>query len=177
MARKEAGFTLIEAMTVLAITALTLTLGFPALSGALERTRVATTLHHLTADMAMARSTALMRREQVVVCPRVAGGSRCAPGSDWSHGWLVFVDADGNRQPDQDTDLLRATDAPARDRSLLYLPSTRAFLRYQVDGRSAHSNLSVNVCSRGLLAAKVVVNNHGRVRSERPRRETRCPRT
>lgn len=176
MARKAAGFTLIEAMTVLAISALTLTLGLPAFSGALERNRVATTLHQLTADMAMARGTALMRREQVVVCPRVAASSRCAAGSDWSQGWLVFVDADGNRQPDLDSDLLRATDAPAGDRGLLYLPATRPFLRYQVDGRSAHSNLSVNVCARGMLAAKVVVNNHGRVRSERPRKQTACPR-
>ncbi len=176
MAGKTAGFTLIEAMTVLAITAITLTLAFPALGEALHRNRVATTLHQLTADMAMARSTALMRRAQVVVCPREDNATRCAQDSDWSRGWLVFLDPDGNRQPDLDSDLLRATEAPARGRSQLFLPSTRGFLRYQVDGRSAHSNLTVNLCARRLLAAKVVVNNHGRVRSERLRTQIACPR-
>ncbi len=177
MAGKVAGFTLIEAMTVLAITAITLTLALPAFGEILHRNRVTTTLHQMTADMAMARGTALMRRAQVVVCPRDgAAVSRCARDSDWSRGWLVFLDADGNRQPDQPGDLLRTTDAPARDRHLLRLASTRPFLRYQADGRSAHSNLTVYLCARDKLAASVIVNNHGRVRSARPRTQTACPR-
>jgi len=171
MARKTAGFTLIEAMVVLAIAAITLTLGIPAFNDVLQRQRVATTMHLLSADMAMARGTALMRRSQVVVCPRRAP-TACNDMRDWSRGWLVFIDPDGNRQPDAASDILRVSDAPASDQ--LDLPSTRSFLRYQADGRSAHSNLTVRVCAGSTLRGKVVVNNLGRVRSERPRRETAC---
>lgn len=173
MKREEAGLTLIEVVVVLAIAAITLTLGLPGMGEALRRQRVATTLHLLSADMAMARSSALMRRSQVVVCPRNAD-SGCSDGRDWSVGWLVFVDPDGDRQPRTKDDILRATDAPGGE-DTLDLPASRAFLRYQADGRSAHSNLSVHVCDDGAHFGKVVVNNLGRVRSERSPAGTACP--
>lgn len=174
MARKDRGFSLVEVAIVSAIAAITLAIGLPSFNGALERQQVSTTLYLLSADMAMARSSALMRREQVVVCPGTAAAG-CAADSDWSRGWLVFADADGNRQPDAPGQLLRATDAPASARSGLRARSTRPFLRYQASGRSAHSNLSVNVCSDGQLHGKVVVNRLGRVRGERPPAGTPCP--
>ncbi|MGO1540478.1 MAG: GspH/FimT family pseudopilin [Luteimonas sp.] len=172
MARKDAGLTLIELLTTLAIAAVTLTLGLPVFSDTLERTRVSTTLHRVSADLAMARSTAIMRRAQVVVCPRTAN-FRCRSDSDWGQGWIVFTDDDGNRQPDDDAHILRVGDPPAH-RSLA-IDSTRRFLRYQRDGRSAHSNQTVRVCSGNHLAGTVVVNNLGRVRSARPTRKTACP--
>ena len=166
MTRKDAGLTLIELLTTLTIAAVTLTVGLPAFSGTLERTRVSTTMHRVSADLAMARSTAIMRRAQVVVCPRTPD-YRCSDDSDWSRGWIVFTDDDGNRQPDEDAHILRVTDPPSHRR--LAIDSTRRFLRYQRDGRSAHSNQTVRVCSRDRLAGTVVVNNLGRVRSaDRP---------
>ncbi len=174
MNRKDAGFTLIEAMIVLSIIAMTVTVGLPSFASALERNRVTLTLHQLAADMAMARSSAVVRRQQIVLCPRAADG-RCSAASDWSRGWLVFADADGNRQPDTAADILRATDAPARG-GAFSVTSSRPFLRYQVDGRSAHSNLTVHVCADGRLAGQVVVNNHGRARTSRPKSAAACPR-
>lgn len=172
MTRKDAGLSLIELLATLVIAAAALAIVLPAFTGTLERIRVSATLHQLSADLAMARSTAIMRRAQVVVCPRTAD-SRCRDGSDWSHGWIVFTDDDGNRQPDDDAHILRVTDPPAH-RSLA-IDSTRRFLRYQRDGRSAHSNQTVRVCSGERLAGTVVVNNLGRVRSARPVKETPCP--
>ena len=174
MMPKLSGFTLIEAMVVVSIAAITLTIGLPAFNGILERQRLATSLHLLTADMAMARSSAIMRREQVVICPG-RPDTGCAGDRDWSAGWLVFRDRDGNRQPDTPGDVMRATDAPAGGTERLSLTATRPYLRYQANGMAAHSNLSVNACARGLLRGKVVVNRLGRVRSERPKRETACP--
>src|SRR5690606_26180467 len=154
MTRKDAGFTLIELLITVALAAILLTLGLPAFTGTLERTRVATTMHQVSADLAMARSTAIMRRAQVVVCPRTED-LRCRSGSKWTHGWIVFIDDDGNRQPDDDAHILRVTDPPSH-RSLA-IDSTRRFLRYQRDGRSAHSNQTVRVCSGERLAGTVVV--------------------
>ncbi|MGY1459564.1 GspH/FimT family pseudopilin [Luteimonas sp. A534] len=174
MASKDAGFTLIEAMAVAAILAISLTFGVPALSGTLERQRLAASLHLVSADLAMARSSAIMRREQVVVCPGQPGAG-CSNDHDWSRGWLVFRDPDGNRQPDAADDLLRVSQAPAGGADRLRLTSTRPWLRYQANGMAAHSNLTVNACARGQLRGKVVVNRLGRVRTERPTRETACP--
>lgn len=174
MTRKAAGFTLIEAMVVVAIAAIVLTLGVPAFGSVVQRQRVATTLHLLSADMAMARSTALMRRARVGVCPRDAV-SGCSTARDWSRGWLVFHDPDGNRQPDADADILRVTDAPAGGATVLYLPASRSYLRYLPDGRSTGTNLSVHVCAKGAGLGRVVVNNLGRVRSQRAKPGSACP--
>lgn len=174
MHRKDSGFTLIELLVTLAIAAIALTLGMPAFSDLLQRMRVDSTMHLLSADMAMARGRAVMRNAQVVVCPRDAG-HRCAESRDWSQGWLVFEDADKNRQPDSEADILRIEDPPAGS-AVLTLPSTRPYLRYQSSGRSANANLTVHVCMQGRLAGKVIVNNAGRVRTERPRSPTPCPR-
>ncbi|MGH8033471.1 MAG: GspH/FimT family pseudopilin [Luteimonas sp.] len=174
MIRKNAGFTLIEAMTVLTIIAIGITIGIPGFNETIQRMRVTTTLNLLSADMAMARSAAVMRQEHVGVCPRVAH-NRCGSGTDWSDGWMVFADADVNGQPDTPTDLLRVTDAPCA--ALLYLPASRKLLRYQPDGRAYGANLTVYLCRKGQFAAKVVVNNPGRLRSERAVSATPCPRS
>ena len=172
MTRKDAGLTLIELLATLSIVAITLAIGLPAFNGSLERTRVATAMHLVSADLAMARSSAIMRRAQVVVCPRTPD-HRCRDDKDWRHGWIVFTDDDGNRQPDAPEHILRVTDPPGH-RSLA-IDSTRRFLRYQRDGRSAHSNQTVRVCAGERLAGTVVVNNLGRVRSARPATDAPCP--
>lgn len=166
------GLSLIEAMVVLALAASLVLAGVPAFAEAIQRNRVTLALHLLMADMAMARSTAVIRGEQVVVCPMDRSGG-CSTASDWSRGWLVFVDLDGDRRPGATEQVLRATDAPTGPG--FALRSSRPYLRYQRDGRSAHSNLTVHVCRHGSVAGQVVVNNHGRARSTRPAAGLPCP--
>ena len=101
--------------------------------------------------------------------------SGCRGDADWSHGWIVFADPDGNRKPDVDSDLLRVSDPPSGAGRTLRLGATRNFVRYQRDGRSAGTNLTVRVCRGGTLNGEVVVNNLGRVRSVRPLTPRPCP--
>ena len=52
----------------------------------------------------------------------------------------------------------------------------RQQLRYLPDGRSAGTNLTISICNKGgELLGKVIVNNMGRPRSERPKRPAACP--
>ena len=175
MKRKDAGYSLIEAMTVLAILALTLTLGLSNFGGSLRRNRTQASMHLLSADMAMARNTAIMRGVAVVVCPRTTDGG-CGGDSDWSRGWIVFADGDGNRLPDPGQALLRSEDAPAAGDGGFRLISSRPLLRYQPDGRSANSNLTVHVCVDGKISGQVIVNNLGRVRTSYGKAGSPCPR-
>ncbi len=170
------GFTLIELVTTLAIVAVLLAVGVPGFGEALARLRVQTAMHRVSTDLAMARSSAIMRRSPVVACPGTGTGiSGCRGDADWSHGWIVFADPDGNRKPDAGSDLLRVSDPPSGTGRTLRLGATRNFVRYQRDGRSAGTNLTVRVCSGGSLKGQVVVNNLGRVRTARPSRTTACP--
>lgn len=174
MSNQQNGFTLIEALITLAIVAVTVTLVLPGFSSTVDRTRTSAALHQLSADMAMARHHAVFKHAQVVVCPR-GGQDRCASDGDWTRGWLVFIDPDGNRQPDDADDILRQSDAPGAGDPSLRLVSSRPFLRYQTDGRSAGTNLTVHVCNDGTLAGMIVVNNSGRVRTDRPPQPVPCP--
>ena len=166
--------TLVELMTSLAILTIVSTFGLTAFVDAIARHRVQTALHLVSADLAMARNTAITRRSQVVACPGDTSMG-CRLDADWSHGWIVFHDPDGNRQPDDESEIIRVGSRPSGAPHSIRLTSTRNFVRYQRDGRSAGTNLTINVCRQDTLAGQVVVNNLGRVRSTRPERDQDCP--
>lgn len=169
----RAGFSLVEALTILAITAILLLIGVPSYAGLVESQRVSSAMHLLTAHMASARITAITYRIPTVVCPSDRAGG-CRRDGDWSQGWLMFFDADGNRQPDSRQDILRDENAPIHPSLRIVSSAGRAQLRYLPDGRSAGSNLSVRLCREDKLLARVIVNNTGRIRSETASGSTPC---
>ncbi|KLJ01738.1 Tfp pilus assembly protein FimT/FimU [Luteimonas sp. FCS-9] len=168
------GFTLIELLTILVILAVVAMVGLPGFVDLVARHRVQTTMHLIGADLAMARSSAIVGRSPVVVCP-ADGEAGCRDDGDWSDGWIVFADPDGNRQVDAPADVLRITPAPAGAARGLRIDATRPLVRYQRDGRSAGTNLTVRICRGGHLEGEIVVNNLGRVRSERLSVPMPCP--
>ena len=124
-------------------------------------------MHLLSADMAMARSTAMMRRVAVVVCPRGAatGCSDVTGLEPRLDGVRRSATATAGPMPAATCSAFRR----ARLATCFTCASTRPFLRYQADGRSAHSNLTRAGLRRTTrLRGKVIVNNLGRVRSVRP---------
>ena len=125
--------------------------------------------------MASARNTAISYRIPTVVCPSNRAGG-CRTDGDWSQGWLMFFDPDGNRQPDLPRDILRDENAPIHRSLRIVSSSGRVQLRYLPDGRSAGSNLTISICNqKGELLSSVIVNNVGRARSSRPTTPTACP--
>lgn len=160
------GFSLIEAATVMAIAAIGLVVGVPSYHSVVENQRTSSAMHLLSAHMASARSTAITYRIPTVVCPSDQAGN-CRTDGDWSKGWLMFFDPDGNRQPDSLQDILRDENAPIHPSLRIVSSTGRPQLRYLPDGRSAGSNLSVRLCRDDHLLGRVIVNNVGRVRSEK----------
>lgn len=164
--RGLAGYSLLEALVVMAISVIGLAIGVPSYRSLVENQRISSAMHLLTAHMASARSTAISYRIPTVVCPSNRAGG-CRMDGDWSQGWLMFFDADGNRQPDTREDVLRDENAPIHPSLRIVSSKGRTQLRYLPDGRSAGSNLSVHLCRDDVLLGQVIVNNVGRVRSER----------
>ena len=162
---RASGFSLIEALTVMAISSIGLLVGVPSFHGMSERARVSSAMHLLTAHMASARSTAITYRIPTVVCPSNRSGG-CRTDGVWSQGWLMFFDKDGNRRPDAREDILRDENAPIHPSLRILSSAGRPQLRYLPDGRSSGSNITVRLCREGTLLAQVIVNNAGRVRSE-----------
>lgn len=171
--RAASGYTLLEALTVMAIILATTSMALPAFAKALERQRAAASLHAIAAQFAIARSTAITRRAHVSVCPSRGDGT-CRSDWDWSEGWLMYLDPGRKGQPARGADILRNERAPA-PRSLVILSSSgRRAVRFQPNGKTGGSNITVRVCQEDRLLGSVMVNNLGRVRSERPRDTRAC---
>lgn len=171
--RRLRGMTLLELSVTLAIAALLCLLALPSFSDTLARWRADMLRMQLVSVFNSARSTAITRHAAVRVCPS-DDGTRC--GSDWSRGWLILLDrgtAEELSIADRTLQFRAGYDDPGVRASS---SRARQYLRFQGDGRSAGSPLTVDICAGGRLHGQVVVNNVGRTRSTRVRAPTDCPR-
>lgn len=80
------GFTLIELMIVLVIAVILLAIGVPSFRTLIQNQRLTTTVNDFSAAIRLTRSEALQRGVQVAMVPADA------TGTDWTQGWMVFVD-------------------------------------------------------------------------------------
>lgn len=175
MPRRPAGFTLIELAATMAILALLAGVALPPMQAFVQHQRASAATSSLIVQMQLARLSAIERNRRTVLCPS-SDGTTCASGTDWSQGWLLFVDEDCNRRPDAADEILRVEQAPTSGHLRIASSAGRQQLRYLPDGTSAGTNLTLSICSQdGALLAKVIVNNAGRPRSERPAAPAPCP--
>ena len=173
--RRSGGFTLIELATTVAIMGILAGVALPSMRDFVERQRTLSAVSSLTAHMGLARMAAISRNRRAVLCPSV-DGRHCEAGTDWSQGWMLFVDEDGNRRPDGSDDILRVDLEPTSRHLRVVSTRGREQLRYLPDGRSPGSNLTISICNdRSEVLARVIVNNAGRPRSERAEAGQACP--
>ena len=72
--------------------------------------RLVAQINNLAGHLAYARSEAVKRKQQVVLCASSDNASptpTCTGGTDWEMGWLVFVDADSDEDLSEADELLR----------------------------------------------------------------------
>ena len=173
--RRTAGFTLIELVTALSVVTILAGIAAPSFAGLIERQHASTAMNSLMTHMALARMSAITRNRRAVLCPSV-DGQHCEAGTDWSAGWMLFADEDGNRAPDASDDIMRVELEPTSRHLRVVSTTGRQQLRYLPDGRSAGTNLTISICNQEQeLLGRVIVNNMGRPRSERPAVPTPCP--
>jgi len=170
------GVTVLELMLTLAIAAVLLGLAIPAYETFINRQRMRAAVTGLHGDLLAARSQAVFRGVAVIACPG-APTDGCSGTSDWSAGWIVFEDLDGDREHDTDEPLLRHGRPP--EAIAIFTPASRAALRFLPDGSTPGSNASISLCGRGgpAKARKLVISNIGRIRRDRYPNviEANCP--
>ncbi|MGN7830554.1 GspH/FimT family pseudopilin [Pseudoxanthomonas sp. 22568] len=173
--RSQRGVTLLELATTMAIACLLLGLGLPSYLQMTQQWRADATRDLLLSHFASARLTAISHRRITAVCPSNGPDSGCRQDGDWSHGWLMFFDPDGDRQPNLPEDLLRHEAVSLPDAFRIRSSSGRPQLRYLANGMSTGSNLTVRICLQERLMTEVIVNNAGRARSRRNGGGETCP--
>ena len=99
------GFTLLELITTLAISAITLGLALPMMGGIINSNRTTGQINELRGALALTRSEAIKRNQHVVLC-KSADGQSCTREGTWRNGWIVFVDTNHSRARDKDENIL-----------------------------------------------------------------------
>ncbi|WP_395685848.1 GspH/FimT family pseudopilin [Caenimonas koreensis] len=145
--QKQRGFTLIELMVVLAITALLITLAAPSFKTMIQSNAISSSVNGFQADLRYARSEAIRLGGNVVMCRSDAPdasppacGAGAGPGNNgWVSGWIIFHDrTDPIVSPavyDDGTDtLLRVQPALTSPGSIVDNPSGTVF-RFTATGR------------------------------------------
>jgi type IV fimbrial biogenesis protein FimT len=102
MRNSARGFTLIELMVTVVVLAILLAIGVPSFREFYLNNRITSQINMLHSHLLLARSEAVKRNRPAQVCG-IAPGSQLCADRDWSQGWVVFVDRDGDGIPSLDS--------------------------------------------------------------------------
>jgi type IV fimbrial biogenesis protein FimT len=132
---RAGGFTLLEALVVLAVVGVLVALAAPSVSGMRARHQLQAQAEGLLDSLVLARSEALRRQQRVTLCPRTRENA-CDATAPWQNGWLVFVDGNDNAQREPDEPLIEVHgDVPATVR-MGVTSTVKGYFSYGSEGRS-----------------------------------------
>ncbi|WP_211467531.1 GspH/FimT family pseudopilin [Collimonas silvisoli] len=159
---RDSGFTLIEAMIVLAIMCILLSLALPSMRSFVIQNRLSAETGQLIAALTLARSEAIQRGRAVLVCRSIdadSAGARCSAaataervGGDWGAGWLVMV-GDSRQILSRQGALDDNTQASAG----------RTSITYNGSGNASSSFTNLVFSHNGEFARTVCIANSGRI--------------
>jgi type IV fimbrial biogenesis protein FimT len=142
------GVTLVEIAVALAVVATLSTLGASGFGTLLGRARATSDANDLLNGLELTRAEAAKRGRRVTMLP--ANG-------DWSNGWTVFVDLDGNRRIDPGEPVVLVHPALARTTRVL-TNTTPGYVAFAASGMPQQYN-------GGFLAATIELCDTGTSRS------------
>lgn len=91
---RQRGFSLIEMMVVIAISGILVALAAPSFKSMIDSYQVDSTTKALTSALELTRATAIQMNGNTSIT-KIAGAS-CSNADDWSCGWNVLADLDGD---------------------------------------------------------------------------------
>ncbi len=162
--KKLSGFTLVELMVVVAIAGMVMAFAIPAMGTFIKNERLVTQINTLVGHLAYARSEAVTRRQQVILCASSPPLTSCS-GTNWADGWILFIDADNDSTFDAGELILRAK-APLEGIGTTLVSTAGSMVIYDNRGFSPNANGVFSLCDdRGAAHVKSIsITNTGRVR-------------
>ncbi len=94
--QKQLGFNLIEVLVTLSVVGILATIGIPNLNGFLLNNKLTSRTNKLVSTFNFTRGEAIMQNGPVHLT--------AVDADDWGKGWTIWVDRNGNGEPDADVD-------------------------------------------------------------------------
>jgi type IV fimbrial biogenesis protein FimT len=135
---KSAGFTLLELIFTVSIASFLFGVAVPSFQALILNNRMVTQANTVLGSLILARSEALKRGRQVSVCAS-SDGSSC--GNNWTNGWIVFLDIDGNGKFEPGDQIIRVYEALTGDSKLLGNGPVSQRITFNARGRSGAGTL------------------------------------
>jgi len=112
MKRLPRGFTVLEILMTFVIIGILATLGIVGFREIVQNNRAVTLSNSFIASLAYARSEAIQRASPVTVCAAANNNLlACGNNGDWTNGWIVFLDPNGDGTIANNTDRLKVHEA------------------------------------------------------------------
>ena len=139
------GVTLVELLVTLSIMAILSAIAIPSFSSMVQDFAISGQVNSMNADVRYARSEAMKRGINVVLCPSadpLATTPTCS-GTSWRTGWIIFVDSNNNAASDAGELLLRRQESLS-DKSG-GITATQNSISLTRDGRLPATNATASV--------------------------------
>jgi prepilin-type N-terminal cleavage/methylation domain-containing protein len=166
------GFTLIELMVTISISAILLGLALPSFQTMIINNKIRTQSNSFISALKLARSEAIRRNTYVGVCPSNTNQDGCNENNAWSNGWLVIVindlddfditddiddtdDSDGDGLANEVVRVWDAADGVAEDTI-----DAVKLIEYNSDGRASDLNGQISDGSAFNGASFIVVKDN-----------------
>lgn len=168
---RHSGYTLVELLIGIGISAGAMTLAVPAMNDLMNSARIQAGAQALSNSLALARSEAVKRNGRVVMC-KSPQGLRCERAGGWEQGWILFQDRNNNAQRDEDEEILHLEAGLATALSMRGNTPVSHYVSYTPYGRTrqvsgAFQAGTFTVCGSagsGVKGRQVVINSVGRAR-------------
>ena len=160
---KSRGFTIIEAMIVVAIFGVLLALAAPPLTDFLEDVQSRQNTNEFLSSLLLARSEAVTRNQTVSMC--TADGTAptvCNAARDWHDGWISFEDLDADGVRDVGEELIDQHSG-LDDTSVITTVNFNDFVTYLPSGGVSSAG-TFSLCVGDASARQITVNATGRPR-------------
>ena len=106
---KHGGFTALELLVTMAVAGILLSIAVPEMRSLIRHQQLKAAVGDLFGAVELTRSLAMARGSRVMLAPVDP------KGADWSRGWVVFVDHDGDARPGPGDELINSRGALAGD--------------------------------------------------------------
>ena len=172
---RQRGLSATELLVVLAVASILLAVAVPSLYGFIQRQRLSAAANEFHAAVSLTRSEAIRRGARVDLMP-------AKNGSDWSQGWIVYIDRNGNRKLDGGDQLMLSHGPVPAGIAIkgAFTDSASQYLAYGGNGRT-RTNASSQVpqmgswlFSLGNQTRRIVINFVGRPRICNPAVDAAC---